>query len=147
MFRLKLTLKPKKKVTININYRARLNNLCHELIRFNRKRYVYSIEEKNKRDKLYYSPLFCKNYEVNDGKIQFKDDIVLYITSPSYSTVLDLIQGLYCKNSIKLEKAELEVISMELKSVNTTSKHSTNRKGNTLPAFNKISNDEIALMR
>ncbi|WP_163195622.1 hypothetical protein [Clostridium thermarum] len=147
MFRLKIILKPKKKAFIKANYRARLNKLCHELIRFNRKRYVYFIEEKNKSDKLFYSPLFCKNYEVLNGKILFKDDIILYITSPSYSTLLDLIQGFYCKNTIKFEKADLEVISMELSSVSNTSQKAYKRKSTAMPTYSTMSSAELALMR
>lgn len=146
MFRLKVTLKPKKKAAINTNYRSRLNNICRELIRFNRKRYVYLTEDRGKRDQLYFSPLFCKNYEVVEGKIVFKDDINWYITCPSYSTVLDLIQGFYCKGSIKLEKTELEVISLELNNIKKELKYGKGKKNNLVAQYNE-NNDEVALMR
>ena len=103
MFRLKVKLKPMKRAAININYRPRLNALCRELIRFNRKRYPDIEEEKKQKDKLFFSPLFCKKYEVEQGKIIFKDSISCYISCPSYSTVLDLVQGFYHKNIIKLD--------------------------------------------
>ena len=147
MFRLKVTLKPKKKAAINTNYRSRLNNICRELIRFNRRRYLYLSEERNNRDQLYFSPLFCRNYEVVEGKIIFKDDINWYISCPSYSTILDLIQGFHCKGAIRLERTELEVISLELNNVNKNSKFGKSRRATMLSQFSEVGNEEIALMR
>ena len=147
MFRLKVTLTPKKKAAINTNYRSRLNNICRELIRFNRRRYLHFNEEKNKRDQLYFSPLFCRNYEVIDGKIIFKDDINWYISCPSYSTVLDLIQGFHCKGIIKLERTELEVVSLELNSINKDSKLGKSKRSTIFKQFSDTDNEEIALMR
>lgn len=152
MFRLKVQLKPMKRVAININYRPRLNALCKELIRFNRKRYPMLGEEKNQKDKLFFSPLFCKKYEVEQGKIIFKDSISCYISCPSYSTVLDLVQGFYHKNIIKLGRVDLEVVSIELKSIENSKKtvnavKHTYNKDEVKINYSTVNSDEIALMK
>lgn len=147
MLRLKVTLKSKKKVVINTNYRSRLNMLCKELIKFNRERYVYKVSEKKESEQLYFSPLFCKKYEVSGGKIIFKEDINWYITCSSYDTILDLIQGFYCKNIIKLGKAELEVVSMELSNVEKINRTSVEKRNSFLSDTEAKENNEIAIMQ
>ncbi|NLZ48241.1 MAG: hypothetical protein GX895_05525 [Clostridiales bacterium] len=152
MFRLKVQLRPMKRVAININYRPRLNALCKELIQFNRKRYPTFTEEKKQKDKLFFSPLFCKKYEVHEGKIIFKDSISCYISCPSYSTVLDLVQGFYHKNIIKLGRVDMEVVSIELKSIENykrsekPKKHIYNEE-HTMINYSTVNGDEVALMK
>lgn len=152
MFRLKVQLKPMKKVAININYRPRLSALCRKLIKFNRKRYPIFDEEKKQKDKLFFSPLFCKKYEVEQGKIIFKDSISCYISCPSYSTVLDLVQGFYHKNIIKLGRVDLEVVSIELKSIENYKKSAKHKKHNykqddAMINYSTGNRDEVALMK
>lgn len=146
MLRLKVTLKPGKRSALKTNYRKKLNTVCKELLKFNRERYLYCSKQEQKDVQLYFSPLFCKRYEVDEGKIIFKDKINWYITCSSYDAILDLIQGFYCKDKIKIGKAELEVISMELTSIEKKRRQDMDEKYFLSQNEKKDDTNEVAIM-
>ena len=66
--------------------------------------------------------------------------------------MLDLVQGFYHKNIIKLGRVDLEVVSIELKSIENYKKSAKHKKHNykqddAMINYSTGNRDEVALMK